>query len=211
MTEEESKEIIDDSGVIDVEVVVEQTKERTQEELDALPYMVTANVLTTLQKTNRTIHLNKTMKEKFNVPAAKWKRFLHPSIREKFMKYLRETGSLTGSLVKLRTYDRFEIGQGTVHTLLSRFPTFHMMYEEAINEYGYTLEAEAHRRAVDGTDEDVYHQGEVCGTKKHYSDNLLSKLMEANIRKYKKTGAGGNTNIKATGQVQVNINTKFGD
>lgn len=42
------------------------------------------------------------------------------------------------------------------------------------------LEQEARRRAVDGVVDSVFHQGEVVGTKRTYSDSLLKDLLKAN-------------------------------
>lgn len=47
-------------------------------------------------------------------------------------------------------------------------------------EGGETLEDEARRRAVDGTDKPVFHQGVQCGTIREYSDSLLAILLKAN-------------------------------
>lgn len=41
------------------------------------------------------------------------------------------------------------------------------------------LEMEARRRAVDGVDKPVFHNGEQCGTVTQYSDTLLIFLMKA--------------------------------
>lgn len=41
------------------------------------------------------------------------------------------------------------------------------------------LEKEAKRRAVEGTQKPVFHQGEVCGWVNEYSDTLLMFLMKA--------------------------------
>jgi len=42
------------------------------------------------------------------------------------------------------------------------------------------LEDEAHRRAVEGVMEPVFHQGEIVGHKVKYSDALLTTLLKAN-------------------------------
>ena len=40
-------------------------------------------------------------------------------------------------------------------------------------------EDEAFRRAVEGTEEPVYHKGKVCGSVRRYSDGLLTLLLKA--------------------------------
>jgi hypothetical protein len=47
--------------------------------------------------------------------------------------------------------------------------------KERANE---NLEREARRRAVEGTEEPVFHQGKVCGGIRKYSDTLLIFLMK---------------------------------
>jgi hypothetical protein len=42
------------------------------------------------------------------------------------------------------------------------------------------LEAEAHRRALHGVDEPVFHQGRICGHIRKYSDTLLIFLLKGN-------------------------------
>ena len=206
----EGEFILDDSSIKTSEEVLDDALEKTELNQIALPYQIKENKpITEKQKALRAVNLEKTMKEKFNNPQTKWKRFLQPTIREKFLGYVKQSGSVTGALIKLRTLDKFDIGQGTVNHLIQRFPTFKDMVEEAKDEYRYVIEAEAHRRAVDGVDKDVYFQGTVVGKEKVYSDTLLSKLLEANIQKFRKASAGGSTNIKASGPIQVVIKRDF--
>ena len=42
------------------------------------------------------------------------------------------------------------------------------------------LEREAWRRGVEGVDEPVFYQGEVCGHVRRYSDNMLGTLLRGN-------------------------------
>lgn len=59
--------------------------------------------------------------------------------------------------------------------------------EEAAAQFADIIEREMYRRAVEGVEEDVFHKGQVCGTKTVYSDTILMRLAEGNIEKYKKT------------------------
>lgn len=52
-------------------------------------------------------------------------------------------------------------------------------YRQAEIEATETMEAEAHRRGVLGVDEPVFHQGEVVGAVKKYSDTLLIFMLKA--------------------------------
>lgn len=207
---DETEFLLDDSALPTQEETQTQVAEKTELNQLALPYQIKDNkAVTDKQKALRAVNLSKTMKEKFNNPETKWKKFLQPNIREQFLKYVRETGSLVGALVKLKRIEKFDISQGTVNTLLMRFPTFKDMYEEAKEEYTYSLESEAHRRAVEGIDKGIYYQGELVNIEKQYSDTLLAKLLDANSPKFRKASAGGQTNIKASGPIQVNIRRDF--
>jgi hypothetical protein len=209
---DEAEFLLDDSVLPTQEETLEKAVEKTELNQIALPYQIKDNkAITEKQKALRAVNLSKTMKEKFNNPETKWKKFLNPDIREQFLKYIRQTGSLTGALVKLRVNQKFDISQGTVNTLLMRFPTFKDMYEEAKEEYTYSLESEAHRRAVDGVDKGIYYQGEFVAYEKQYSDTLLAKLLDANSPKFRKASAGGQTNIKSSGPIQINIRKDFGE
>jgi len=54
-------------------------------------------------------------------------------------------------------------------------------FEQAKLEASEFLEAEARRRAVDGVQEPVFYQGQICGYVMKYSDALLIKLLQANL------------------------------
>jgi hypothetical protein len=69
---------------------------------------------------------------------------------------------------------------------IKKDPEYKRIFAEAREEAVAYLEDEAHRRAVEGTTEDIYYQGEVCGTKLNYSDTLLIFLLKAaNPEKYR--------------------------
>lgn len=75
-------------------------------------------------------------------------------------------------------------------------PIFQEQVDEIIELYYDEVEAEAHRRAVEGVEEGIYYQGGMVGTKKVYSDALLIKILSARRAKVygdKKeiTGANG--------------------
>lgn len=58
-------------------------------------------------------------------------------------------------------------------------PAFKAQWAEAYMIGNNALEKAARRRGVDGWNEPVFHQGEVCGTVRKYSDSLLMFLMKA--------------------------------
>jgi hypothetical protein len=57
--------------------------------------------------------------------------------------------------------------------------SFAAKWDAALETYCDLLEAEAHRRAVMGTDKGVWHQGVQVGTEKQYSDSLLALMLKA--------------------------------
>ena len=75
----------------------------------------------------------------------------------------------------------------------------------AEQQYLEKLEAEADRRAVEGTDHPVIYKGEITATYKEYSDNLLMFRMKKLDPQYKDNYApiGGVTKVQVT-QIIIN-------
>lgn len=71
---------------------------------------------------------------------------------------------------------------------------FRIYCDEAMEAAVDRFEEEAIRRAVDGIEEPVYHQGKIVGYKKRYSDDLLKEILAAKSDDYKKN-KGGNINL----------------
>jgi len=61
-----------------------------------------------------------------------------------------------------------------------RDPYFKELMKTAIEFYKDSFEIEATRRAITGNEEEIYHNGQVVGSKKVYSDGLLRVLLKAN-------------------------------
>ena len=65
-------------------------------------------------------------------------------------------------------------------------PKYAEAFEVARESAGQALEDEARRRAVEGVREPVYYEGDVCGHRQRYSDNLLMFLLKGiNPEKYR--------------------------
>ena len=62
--------------------------------------------------------------------------------------------------------------------------SFRTAWDDALESAADLLEEEARRRAADGWEENVYKNGELVGTIRHYSDVLLIFLLKG-IRPYK--------------------------
>lgn len=58
-------------------------------------------------------------------------------------------------------------------------PDFASHWDAAIEVATDALEAEARRRAVEGTEEPVFYQGTECGRIRRYSDTLMIVLLKA--------------------------------
>ena len=61
---------------------------------------------------------------------------------------------------------------------LQHDPDYRQRFEQSDAIAIRALEDEAARRAMHGVDEPVFHQGEVCGTVRKYSDRLLEFLLK---------------------------------
>ena len=65
------------------------------------------------------------------------------------------------------------------------------------------LEDEAHRRAFDGTEEPVFHQGQECGSVRKYSDTLAIFLLKAHApEKYRER-----QDVNVNGNMAVTVTT----
>lgn len=91
-----------------------------------------------------------------------------------------------------------EISRRTAYNWREEYPDFAKAWDGALKIGVSALEDEAHRRAFEGIEEPVFHQGEVCGTVRKYSDTLAIFLLKAHApEKYREntrmelTGAGG--------------------
>ncbi len=71
------------------------------------------------------------------------------------------------------------VNRNTVYEWRAKNAAFSRDWDEALEFAADSLETEARRRAVAGTDRPVYHAGKVVGTVQHYSDALLMLLLRA--------------------------------
>ena len=71
------------------------------------------------------------------------------------------------------------ISRKTFYDWMARDPKFAAEYEQARQDATDAIESEVVRRAIHGTEEPVFYQGQQCGTIKRYSDALLVALMKS--------------------------------
>lgn len=70
-------------------------------------------------------------------------------------------------------------GRSTHYTAMANSPAYREAFGDAQEEAADRIEQEAYRRAVEGVEEPVFYQGNVCGVIRKYSDQLLVRLLAA--------------------------------
>lgn len=75
--------------------------------------------------------------------------------------------------------DRSGYGRTAVYQWRREDPEFARRWECAIDDAVEAMEAEADRRAMEGTEKPVFYQGAKCGTIREYSDTLLIFRLKA--------------------------------
>jgi hypothetical protein len=71
------------------------------------------------------------------------------------------------------------VGRSTVHAWRDADTAFRAAWDEAQEVYRDALEAEAHRRGVDGVQRPIYQRGQKVGEETIYSDTLLVQKLKA--------------------------------
>ena len=93
-----------------------------------------------------------------------------------------EAGTVTGAC------EAAKISRTIHYVWLQEDGDYREAFELAKAELTESLEREAVRRARDGWNEPVFHEGKVCGFKRRFSDTLLIFLLKANNpEKYRET------------------------
>lgn len=93
--------------------------------------------------------------------------------RPAFLKELARTGNVLKSCVKAK------IARSRAYSAKGEQPDFAAAWDEAVEISVEVLEAEAHRRAVDGTLRPVFQGKSLVGKVREYSDTLLIFLLKA--------------------------------
>ena len=93
--------------------------------------------------------------------------------RFSFLQTLRETGNVSAAARHVGK------SRAAVYRARKQDDAFAADWDDALEEAADWLELEALRRAVDGTEEGRYFQGEMIGTITRYSDSLLMFLLKA--------------------------------
>lgn len=113
-----------------------------------------------------------------------------PELRELFLEKLRDTLNVSASARAAG------ITPGTAYAWKHKDPSFADAWREAEQEGVDTLEAEARRRAFNGTYKPVFHKGEQCGEILEYSDSLAVFLLKG----YRRSVFGDASKLEVTGK-----------
>jgi len=90
------------------------------------------------------------------------------------------------------------ISRSTAYRWRQESDWFDERYEKTKKVALTALEDEMHRRAYEGTEEPVFHNGEVCGAMRKYSDTLaifLAKSHDPKYREHQRLDLGGSVAI----------------
>lgn len=113
--------------------------------------------------------------------------------KEAFLEKFRRHGNVTWAAREIGLKHR-----DTVYSWLEHDEEFAAGFRGAEIEATETMEAEAYRRGIQGTEKPVFHQGVVCGTVQEYSDTLLIFMLKARApEKYRER-----QDIKHSGQIE---------
>jgi hypothetical protein len=114
---------------------------------------------------------------------------LDPPRVKKFLKELERTGNLAASA------SRVNVTKAAIYAAMKRDEFFKEAVEMARARAAHDIENELRRRGIEGYEEEVFHNGEMVGTKRKYSDRLLELLAKGNIEKYGKLEQNLGVNI----------------
>ena len=92
---------------------------------------------------------------------------------KRFIEILREAGNVS------KAAQEAGFSRQAFYAYRKKNPEFKKLWDEAIEQAIDKLEAEAWRRAKDGIEKPIVHQGQVIGHYREYSDRLLEILLKA--------------------------------
>lgn len=102
-------------------------------------------------------------------------------LKAEFLTRFRVHGNISAACREIGMTNRTEVYRWQEHD-----DEFAAEFQQAEIEATETMEREAYRRAVEGTEEPIYHQGDQVGSVRKYSDTLLIFMLKArNPSKYR--------------------------
>lgn len=124
-------------------------------------------------------------------------KILHPHYREKFLGGIERYGTVAAALKYMKDTHGLKVRGDVLRRMTTLIPAFKQEIDDALDMYQAAIHMEMHRRAVEGVEKGVYHQGELVGYEKVYSDSLLAKMADTHNPEYKeakqKEASRGNT------------------
>ena len=123
--------------------------------------------------------------------------------RKGFLEALAQTGNVTGSAQKVG------VTRQAAYKARKGSKEFTKQWDEAIEEAMDAMELEVHRRAMNGVEEPVYYQGQVVGTVRKYSDNLLMFMTKAHRPEKYRDHHVVETSAPGGGPIQVEHQVDF--
>jgi hypothetical protein len=93
--------------------------------------------------------------------------------REQFLAVVAKTANVSEAC------RRINMSRTGVHNARNAHPEFAAAWDEALEVATDALAREARRRAIEGWNEPVFHQGRKCGVIRRYSDRMLELLLKA--------------------------------
>lgn len=122
---------------------------------------------------------------------------LHPHFREKFIDGVRKYGTVAAGMKWMKDNHGLKLRGDVLRRIATLIPSFKQEIDDAQEEYQATIHMEIHRRAIEGVDKGIYHQGVCVEYEKVYSDSLLVKMADTHNPEYKEakqkdSGRGGN-------------------
>lgn len=125
-----------------------------------------------------------------------------PDWAPRFLEALCETANISAACAAAGVKSR-----QTVYTRRDSEPDFAVAMAEALEVATDTLELEARRRAKDGCDRPVFHQGIQCGTVREYSDTLMIFLLKA----HRPEKFRDRLDLRHSGRVKVKADSALAD
>jgi hypothetical protein len=110
-----------------------------------------------------------------------------------------------------RAAEKANINHATVYKTAKENPKFNKIFEEVRNVGLRRCVDEAIRRGADGWEEPIFHQGEICGYKRRFSDKLLEFIIRGNFEQYRnlgETNVNVNNNLSTTDMINNFMKSK---
>lgn len=116
--------------------------------------------------------------------------------KKAFLRHLEKSGSRNAAAAYLG------VSRQTIYYHEKQDPVFAEKIQMAIDKAEFEIDAEIHRRGIEGIDQNIYYQGKVVGTEKKFSDRMLEfRAKTLNPERYgEKTTTNLNAKVETVGE-----------